>query len=102
MRTGASNAADSLQRGGDVGRAEIVRTGPRTAPARQKPMALGLVPVQTLLTVREAAELLRVRPVTVYRLCARGALLSSDGPVGWPRRMALALQPKHPKSARRG
>ena len=74
MRTGASNAADSLQRGGDVGRAEIVRTGPRTAPARQKPMALGLVPVQTLLTVREAAELLRVRPVTVYRLCARGAL----------------------------
>jgi len=37
-------------------------------------MAMGLVRVQTLLTVREAAELLRVRPVTVYRLCARGAL----------------------------
>jgi excisionase family DNA binding protein len=37
-------------------------------------MAIGLVRVQMLLTVREAAELLRVRPVTVYRLCARGAL----------------------------
>ncbi len=37
-------------------------------------MALGLVRGPALLTVREAAELLRVRPVTVYRLCARGAL----------------------------
>jgi excisionase family DNA binding protein len=27
-----------------------------------------------LMTVHEAAERLRVRPVTVYRLCARGAL----------------------------
>jgi excisionase family DNA binding protein len=27
-----------------------------------------------LLTVREAAETLRVRPVTVYKLCANGAL----------------------------
>jgi excisionase family DNA binding protein len=27
-----------------------------------------------LMTVDEAAERLRVRPVTVYRLCARGAL----------------------------
>jgi excisionase family DNA binding protein len=27
-----------------------------------------------LMTVHEAAELLRVRPVTVYRLCARGTL----------------------------
>jgi excisionase family DNA binding protein len=26
------------------------------------------------MTVHEAAERLRVRPVTVYRLCARGAL----------------------------
>jgi excisionase family DNA binding protein len=37
-------------------------------------MAVGLVRGLALLTVREAAELLRVRPVTVYRLCARGAL----------------------------
>ncbi len=40
-------------------------------------MAVGLVRGLALLTVREAAELLRVRPVTVYRLCARGALLHS-------------------------
>ncbi|MCC6809834.1 MAG: helix-turn-helix domain-containing protein [Deltaproteobacteria bacterium] len=32
-------------------------------------MARGL-----LLTVREAADRLRVKPVTVYRLCARGEL----------------------------
>ncbi len=35
---------------------------------------MGLVRAPVLVTVREAAELLRVRPVTVYRLCARGAL----------------------------
>jgi len=27
-----------------------------------------------LLTVREAADLLRLRPVTIYRLCAEGML----------------------------
>jgi excisionase family DNA binding protein len=46
----------------------------RTAPARQNSTGLGLVRSPVLLTVREAAELLRVRPVTVYRLCARGVL----------------------------
>jgi DNA binding domain, excisionase family len=31
-------------------------------------------PTPLLLTVREVAERLRVRPVTVYRLCERGEL----------------------------
>jgi excisionase family DNA binding protein len=35
---------------------------------------VGLVAAPALLTVREVAEALRVRPVTVYRLCASGAL----------------------------
>ncbi len=34
-----------------------------------KPTAIG-----PLLTVREAADRLRVKPVTIYRMCARGEL----------------------------
>jgi excisionase family DNA binding protein len=30
-----------------------------------------------LLTVREAAELVRVRPVTIYKLCSAGTLVHS-------------------------
>jgi excisionase family DNA binding protein len=38
------------------------------------PVAVRLVVAVALLTVREVAARLRVQPVTVYRLCARGSL----------------------------
>ena len=37
-------------------------------------MGLPSSPAPRLLTVREVAQRLRVRPVTVYRLCERGKL----------------------------
>ena len=38
-------------------------------------MGLPSSPAPRLLTVREVAQRLRVRPVTVYRLCERGELV---------------------------
>ena len=69
-----SKSSQPLQRREAVGRTRSTWTGSRTAPARQNPTGVGLVRGPALLTVREVAEALRVRPVTVYRLVARGEM----------------------------
>jgi len=72
---GSERRQDASTRRGQ-GRTQSCGTpaGPAKAGSRREPRVLDLPSPPPLLTVREVARRLRVRPVTVYRLCERGEL----------------------------